>query len=545
MAVWMDVTTVLAWNRPPVGIVRTELECARQVIAYDNPSHFSLCYYDKGANEFFHLSKGQSKKLYQLLNGVYDSQTSLDFASIVESTKTAEDNEPITPLSRILNGVKSLIYTIDPVLNECIRGWVFDRKRPQDRVTIELRFKGESLCSKIANEYRPDLLDAGMSDGYCSFEVPIHEVVESFRTAKISPIEIRKAPKVQVFALTKKPQLIGEISINADALSRCMATDIPIDKGKTLSLGPGDVYLTAGLDWDCKDFSKIYAKKLESGFKIVAFCYDLIPVKFPHWCVGNVASFFSKYFTDLSWCADHIICISECSRNDYEQFAAVAGCPVVNTSVVRLGSALKGSRSSALIGSQVEEVIRSRYILFVSTVERRKNHEVLYRAYTRLVEKGVVSLPSLVFVGMPGWGVGELLADISLDPRTLGLIQIMDRVNDEELSLLYRNSLFTVFPSLYEGWGLPVAEALTHGKYCLVSNQGSLPEIAGDLLDYLDPWCVQEWADRIEFFLENPAALAEKERLVKKSFVADSWEVCVDQILNTASLVNDNIERAS
>ena len=102
----------------------------------------------------------------------------------------------------------------------------------------------------------------------------------------------------------------------------------------------------------------------------------------------------------------------------------------------------------------VQAATKQPFILFVSTIERRKNHEVLYRAYHLLARQGTIeSLPKLVFVGMPGWGVGDLLKEIELDPLTRGMIIQLHHVSDGELSYLYKKALFCVFPSLYEGVG--------------------------------------------------------------------------------------------
>lgn len=527
MTIWMDVTTILAWNRPPVGIVRTELECARYVVEVADPERLSLCYYDKRADEFRRLSTDHQGKVCRLLAGEYsDVSAPPSYADIIASVSMVEITNA-KGLTRLLFGAGSLLYSVDPVENERIRGWVFDRKRPHKRIVVEFRSEGELLYSKVADEFRQDLLDVGMSDGHCSFEVPISSILDRLRSSGASI--------VQLFAQGKKPYLIGELSIDADALAR-HAPDAPLRaEGEPVQLTEDDVYITAGLDWEYKDFRKIYRKKKRDGFRIVGFCYDLIPVKFPQWCVEDVASFFSNYFVELSWCADHILCISECSRNDYLEFAASAGCPTVETSVVRLGSNLKSCGVETKIRPEISSVARSRYLLFVSTIERRKNHEVLYRAFTRLVDAGLTDLPKLVFVGMRGWGVSELFADISLDPRTKGLIEVKDRVSDEELELLYRNALFTLFPSLYEGWGLPVAESLAYGKYCLASRQGSIPEIAGDLLEYLDPWNVQSWADRIGQLITNSALLAEKEARIRSNFRADTWDSCVGQVFGAAA----------
>jgi glycosyltransferase involved in cell wall biosynthesis len=98
---------------------------------------------------------------------------------------------------------------------------------------------------------------------------------------------------------------------------------------------------------------------------------------------------------------------------------------------------------------------------------------------------------------MQGWGVGDLLKDIELDPLTRDLIVRLHHVTDAELRALYDAAKFCVFPSLYEGWGLPVGEALSLGKAVLCSDRGSLPEVGGDLVRYVDPWSPRAWADEI------------------------------------------------
>lgn len=69
-------------------------------------------------------------------------------------------------------------------------------------------------------------------------------------------------------------------------------------------------------------------------------------------------------------------------------------------------------------------------------------------------------------------------------------------ISDADLAALYSACLFTLYPSVYEGWGLPVWEGLGNGKFCLSSNQGSLPEAGEEFADYADPWNVDEWPTR-------------------------------------------------
>jgi len=175
--------------------------------------------------------------------------------------------------------------------------------------------------------------------------------------------------------------------------------------------------------------------------------------------------------------------------------------------------------------------------LFVSTIERRKNHEVLYRAYHLLARQGKAqSLPKLVFVGMPGWGVGDLMKDIELDPLTRGLIVQLHHVSDGELSHLYKKALFCVFPSLYEGWGLPVGEALAMGKAVIASGEGSLPEVGGDLVRYVPAWNAYAWADAISEYISQPELVAEAEYRVQSKYKPRQW---ADMAVRVLDLVHE------
>lgn len=293
-----------------------------------------------------------------------------------------------------------------------------------------------------------------------------------------------------------------------------------------------DIYISLGLDWDQKDLTYLYSQKRRFGFKVLLFCYDIIPVKFPHLCVGDVAAIFSKYFSDLAWCADKVLCISECSRRDLTQLLDELGTPMPQMDVVRLGCNISPA-SADDPAPDILDLLDRRYILYVATIERRKNHETLYRAYTRLIDSSMTGLPYLVFVGMLGWGVNDLLADLRLDPRVWPYIRILNYVKDSDLAYLYKNAYFTVLPSLYEGWGLPVAESLAFGKFCLASNAASIPEVGGDLVEYLDPWDVPAWTERIKWYIDHEADLVLREHQIKNKYKPVTWESCASAIFKS------------
>jgi len=289
-----------------------------------------------------------------------------------------------------------------------------------------------------------------------------------------------------------------------------------------------DWVISMGLNWDYLYGDRLgeFDIKRKYGAKIAFVCYDLIPIKYPHLCLFEVANKFSKYFVDVAWIADHVFCISKNTMNDLKEYLKEVGGPVPSMSVIRLGDNLPKERAikKEQASLSVQEVLTNKpYILFVSTIERRKNHEVLYKAYRRLLEKGIDNLPQLVFVGMPGWGVNDLMQDLSNDPLIQSKILLLSHVNDDELDLLLKNCLFTVYPSLYEGWGLPVSESLAYGKFCLASNTSSLPEVGGDLIEYLDPWDVKGWENKLKLLFTSKSLLSKKNAEIQENYQPNNW----------------------
>jgi glycosyltransferase involved in cell wall biosynthesis len=136
---------------------------------------------------------------------------------------------------------------------------------------------------------------------------------------------------------------------------------------------------------------------------------------------------------------------------------------------------------------------------------------------------------------MVGWGVSDFLSDVRFDPRTKTLIRILENVSDADLLRLYQNAFITVFPSLYEGWGLPVAESLAAGKFCISSNAASLPEVGGTLIDYLEPWDVSVWVSRLAWYIEHPAEIKQKESVIRASYKVVSWKETSESIMQSAN----------
>jgi glycosyltransferase involved in cell wall biosynthesis len=287
-----------------------------------------------------------------------------------------------------------------------------------------------------------------------------------------------------------------------------------------------DTYLSVGLDWDDKDLSLLLQAKCQFRFQVVLCCYDLIPVLFPQFTMASTRERFPAYLRAMASCADAIVCISHSTRSDLQSYLYNHGLPQPRLEIFRLGTDLPGILDSHPPASPaVESVLqRGSFVLMVSTIEARKGHDVLYRAYRSILSSNEPeSVPVLVLVGMEGWGVEALVESIRHDPLVADSIVLLSGLADTDVTLLYRRCLFTVFPSQYEGWGLPVAESLAHGKFCLASNRASLPEVGGTFCEYLDALDERQWADRILFFCRNRDALIAKEKAIQSAYRPYSW----------------------
>ena len=126
--------------------------------------------------------------------------------------------------------------------------------------------------------------------------------------------------------------------------------------------------------------------------------------------------------------------------------------------------------------------------MITGTIEPRKNHAAAIDAWRRLIERhGSYNIPDLVLAGKRGWLVDQIFELLLSTNYLQGKVVHRSEVTDTELAELYRQCLFTLYPSFYEGYGLPVAESLRFGKLCIASNAPSILEIGDDLVDYVNP----------------------------------------------------------
>jgi glycosyltransferase involved in cell wall biosynthesis len=169
---------------------------------------------------------------------------------------------------------------------------------------------------------------------------------------------------------------------------------------------------------------------------------------------------------------------------------------------------------------------KENYLLAVGTIEPRKNLKRVIQAFLVLKRHRKNLADRLLIVGTKGWGYDDT---VELMQRHTDSVQFLGYVSDHELQNLYRKAKGLIYPSIYEGFGLPVLEAMASGCPVVTSDRSSLPEIGGDAVLYVNPHDILQIAAAMEKLLTDDGlrrTLAERGLARASRF---SWERCAQE----------------
>ncbi len=174
--------------------------------------------------------------------------------------------------------------------------------------------------------------------------------------------------------------------------------------------------------------------------------------------------------------------------------------------------------------------IAENYILFVGTLQPRKNITRLIEAFSKVLKRTKKKDLELVIVGKKGWEYEGILEA----PEKFGVsdkVKFLDFVEDKDLPLLYKNALCYVLPSLYEGFGLPVLEAMKYGCPVITSNVSSMPEAGGNAALYVDPTNVEDIIEKIVMLIDDEKLRKELITKGQEQIKKFSWEKTAKETL--------------
>lgn len=278
--------------------------------------------------------------------------------------------------------------------------------------------------------------------------------------------------------------------------------------------------------------------KKNKDTKYVLTIHDLAIKKFK-----NIGSFkttvVQKLFLNKSIKrADKIIAVSKATKNDIISLYNISEDKI---RVIYEGTNFYKYNYSKGNINRIEEKFKiknSKYIFFLSTIEPRKNIETLIRAFEYIKRREETNL-KLVISGGIGWKYKTVLDLIEKSEFKEDIIRT-GRVSDEEKTVLYKNAECFVYPSLYEGFGLPILEAMANEVLVVTANNSSLPEVGGEVAFYYEGNLnYGELGNRIIEVIN--LSEAEKKNRIEQGLLQIqkfNWKKCTDEILETILNVN-------
>lgn len=256
-----------------------------------------------------------------------------------------------------------------------------------------------------------------------------------------------------------------------------------------------------------------YTVPIFASCKKVCTIHDLTSYIFPNRRKKIHGWFFRSMIKLSVYNADYLIAVSKNTRKDILNIFKGISAPV--ECVYQGFSSIYSQRvksNTAILKTSV----KSPYFLFVSTIEPSKNVERLIDAFCAFNNSAAIRF-SLCLSGKLGWGYADVLQKIKNESEKHS-IEYIGYVKDEELVSLYSNAFAFIYPSLYEGFGIPPLEAMACGVPVLCSNNSSLPEVVGDAAITFDPYSVEE--------IESAMTQLSKNQQLRVELINKGYEQC-------------------
>ena len=313
---------------------------------------------------------------------------------------------------------------------------------------------------------------------------------------------------------------------------------------------PRDTFVFLGAFWHNQNHvDRIQKAVFVNDMRFALMVHDLIPVNHAYWFPPELPLWWSEKLEKLLRLSDYVFTNSQFTANEVRRFASDNKIPIGPITTVRLGDPAFVRTSSAARphkanGGTNPQYGGANFVLMVSSIDIRKNQTFLLPIWSRLIrELGWEATPDLLLIGKNANRSHEFRSLLSDSPELKGKVFVLNEVRDSELAWYYRRTLFTVFPTLAEGWGFPVAERLSSGKVCVSSDVDAIPEVGGDLVSYFKVNDLHGAYNLIKGLIVNPAERTRLESVISNRYRPTEWATAADIILRALSEVKTSSQK--
>jgi len=263
----------------------------------------------------------------------------------------------------------------------------------------------------------------------------------------------------------------------------------------------------------------IYPKKKDEI--LVNTIHDVCLLKYSEFMSDEIFKTQSFYINKGIKEAKHIITISETSKKDIMEYLNI---PSEKISVIYVGFDIPNDKEDNIckdVRKDLLQKINCEYILSVGSINPRKNYIGLLKAYRILIDRGYKL--DLIIAGNKGWKNEEFFESIK-ELKLLNKVSVFTQVSNTELRILYSNASIFVFPSFYEGFGIPPLEASSYSLPVVCSDTSSMPEVMGDSALYVNPYEPEDIAEKMIMVIDDSELRSRLIKNGKENIKRFSWE---------------------
>lgn len=255
--------------------------------------------------------------------------------------------------------------------------------------------------------------------------------------------------------------------------------------------------------------------------RFLCLIHDLIPIEFPEYARPTGAALHRKRMETVAALADAVIVNSAATGQSFQPWIDRNGRDIA------MHVALLGTEPLAPAWPPAQKDERP-YFVCLGTIEPRKNHLLLLHLWRHMAETmPSEQVPRLIVIGRRGWENEQVVDMLERCPALKGHVEELNGCSDASLAGLLRGARALLMPSFAEGYGMPVAEALSVGVPAVCSDLAALREVGGEVPDYVDPLDGPRWKAMIlDHAQRGPAHSAQMQRLPR--WQAPTWDVHMD-----------------